>query len=463
MTFKLAITLFALVPLLSTIIFIAAAYKRLTGRIILGLVVGFIFLSLILGQIMAVHLTASYLISILYTVLFCIIGLFPIALQRNIQFNAEIHQSRKRLLQNEVLRKKLEFERWVKIRTEYLTDMDQTTRRYAFAKSLVSHMEENAILADLFSVFSSEKIVLGIAFSKTDQFLQDSISTVNEEHEKEPDGSWNLVSSKGWINEEEWKKILKNVKFPIDSASTLPLPPLPELSSGHSGFSMVAQPLSLVSIPIKWDRKVRGLLTFLLRTQLPKDFLNEVSVYSQLLGLGLHKASLYRMVVEHSRRDGLTNLYLRRILMERLNEEIAFTKRYGTSFSVLMLDLDHFKSVNDTYGHQVGDHVLKNIADCLSSILHPGTMISRYGGEEFAVLIGLAPANEVMQVAENVRTAIEKLEIAFSENKIKVTGSIGVAHYLPDPTDPKEFIHRADTALYWAKESGRNCVKEWKE
>jgi len=96
------------------------------------------------------------------------------------------------------------------------------------------------------------------------------------------------------------------------------------------------------------------LLTVLLQGRPPLNFSSEVTVYAQLLGLGLNKAALYRLMVERSRTDGLTNLYLRRIFLERLNEEISFSKRYGTSFSLLMLDLDRFKSVNDTYGHPAG-------------------------------------------------------------------------------------------------------------
>jgi diguanylate cyclase (GGDEF)-like protein len=191
--------------------------------------------------------------------------------------------------------------------------------------------------------------------------------------------------------------------------------------------------------------------------------------------MGLHKTYLYRLVVERSRRDGLTNLYLRRVFLERLSEEINFSKRYGASFSVLILDLDHFKTVNDTYGHPIGDRVLKSVAGCLRSILHPGVTIARYGGEEFAILIGLSPSAEVLETAELIRSSIEKLVVTVSEGEdsrpikigkrkgeINMTVSVGAAHYLPDAPLPDELIRRADAALYWAKDAGRNCVREWK-
>ncbi len=219
----------------------------------------------------------------------------------------------------------------------------------------------------------------------------------------------------------------------------------------------------LVGVPVKWDGKVRGLLMFLLTNELPDHFLEEVSIYAQLLGLGLHKISLYQLMIERGRRDGLTNLYLRRILLERLHDEINFTKRYGYSFSFLLMDLDNFKQVNDTYGHPAGDKVLRNVANCIRNTLHSGVTISRYGGEEFAILIGLAPQDEVMRIAEQIRSAVAALETTVSEGVvIRTTISIGVAHYLPDSPPFKEFIERADTALYWAKNRGKNRVCEWR-
>lgn len=197
---------------------------------------------------------------------------------------------------------------------------------------------------------------------------------------------------------------------------------------------------------------------------LSKKFLEEISTYSQLLGMGLQKVSLYQTVLEKSRRDGLTHLYLRRVFLERVHEEISFSKRYGTSFSLLMLDLDHFKKVNDTHGHLAGDAVLKNVADCLRSVLHPGVMICRYGREEFAILIGLAPPQEVMQDAERIRKAVSELTTsipASAKNEIKITVSVGVTHYLPDAPNFEGLIRRADMSLYKAKKEGRNRVIEW--
>ena len=411
----------------------------------------------------------------LYLVLFLITAVFPWLLREDVQRASRENLTRKIFLQSEVTKGRLVCEKLAVRRNKLLEDMDQITQRYAFAKSLVSHLDEKPILQDLGSILASEKIVLGMAFSRAER--TESGPTLFDERRESPVVTWAPVFTNGWINEEEWKKMLKIVQFPqdletnavvIDLLSQHPLTSFIEfrrlLLTGKDVWKERKESLFLVGVPVRWDGKVQGLLTFLLENDLPDHFLDQVSVYAQLLSLGLHKTSLYRIVLEQSRRDGLTNLYLRHILLERMNEEINFTRRYGTSFSLVMLDLDFFKSVNDTYGHQAGDAVLREVANCLRANLHPGVTICRYGGEEFAVLVGLAPQDEVVQIAERMRKAVAALRIRVNErNVIGITASFGVAHFLPDSPTAEELIRRADIALYRAKESGRNCVREWGE
>lgn len=432
-------TLFALLPTLSvSLFFLKFGYelKKGVGPVIVGLC---IFSSLAFGL-----KKGNHEIGLCYAILFSLAALFRLGLQKEIEVGRRNHRARHLALQEEVQKKKFDLEKMVEIRSKLASEMERTNKRYAFAKRLVSTVEEKPMLSDLASIFSSEKQMLATAFFLRQSFNQDE--------------EWRLVFSKGRFEEEEkWRKILKPAELSLESVHCRSLAEVPQ--SLDPGVS-----LSLVSVPIKWDKKVQGLLAFLLSGPLPKTFLDEVSVYAQLLGLGLQKASLYRLVIERSRRDGLTNLYLRRIFMERLNEEVSFSKRYGTSFSVLMLDLDHFKKVNDTYGHPAGDTVLKSVAECMRTTLHPGVLIARYGGEEFSVLMGLTPTEEVMEHAEKLRSAIQNTEIPLAHTeRIKLKVSIGVAHYLPETPSPEELMRRADTALYRAKESGRNCVREWKE
>ena len=442
--------LFALFPLFSTYFLFFGARAKFKTRT--SLVFAFSLSSFIVGESIGLPL-----VGILYGLLFLAVGLFPLRLRKEVRIAGDEYRSRENLLKGEVAGSKLEYDRWIDIRKKVVGEMERISKRYEFARTLVSRIEERPILLDLSGIFGSQKMVMGLAFS-----------TYEKKGNKEV---WNPFFASGWVTEEDWKRLLRETKVAMDHAASCALAP-------DSGFfhQVERKNLVLVSAPVKWGGETQGLLTFLVEGTLPKDFLDEISVYAQLLGLGLHKTYLYRLVVERSRRDGLTNLYLRSVFLERLAEEINFSKRYGTSFSILILDLDHFKAVNDTYGHPIGDKVLKSVADCLKSVLHPGVTIARYGGEEFAVLIGLAPADEVTQTAELIRKSIERLVLTVSDGsssepvkigkrkgEINITVSVGFAHYLPDAPPPDELIRRADAALYWAKEAGRNCVKEWKK
>ena len=166
------------------------------------------------------------------------------------------------------------------------------------------------------------------------------------------------------------------------------------------------------------------------------------------------------LLLEDTRRlattDALTGLANRRRTTERLQEEMRRAARHGVPLSVLLCDIDRFKSVNDTYGHNAGDEVLRAVATALGCTLREVDMVGRWGGEEFLTILpdtGLAGA---AVAAERVRAAIEALP-AFEDGPASVTTSVGVAAYVRG-IGLEAFVERADKALYEAKESGRNCV-----
>lgn len=187
------------------------------------------------------------------------------------------------------------------------------------------------------------------------------------------------------------------------------------------------------------------------------NFLEECEVISNQVALALKRSKLYQLVIERSRIDGLTGLYLRRYFLERLKQEFVSSRRYGTFFSLLMIDIDHFKNINDTYGHLTGDKVLSELSEIFKSVFHPGIIISRYGGEEFAVIVGITPQEEVRQMAEKLRKTVEKS--IFPEG-IHLTISIGIA-YRHQAESEDEILRKADEALYRAKNEGRNRVIEY--
>ncbi|HEY8163192.1 MAG TPA: GGDEF domain-containing protein [Methylocystis sp.] len=185
----------------------------------------------------------------------------------------------------------------------------------------------------------------------------------------------------------------------------------------------------------------------------------------RLIGLALNEAkriqSLIESMFEHlvtleCGRDALTRLLSRRYQSTILSREIEMSRHSGKPFAALLLDIDHFKSVNDTYGHDAGDRVLRHVADVLAANVRSGDFVFRHGGEEFMILCVEVTAREAMSVADKIRAAIqaERIEIPDAA-PLSVTVSIGVAEYDGHP-DYQRLLARADQALYEAKNNGRN-------
>jgi len=156
--------------------------------------------------------------------------------------------------------------------------------------------------------------------------------------------------------------------------------------------------------------------------------------------------------------DGLTQIYNKRYFLETLEREISRAQRYHRDLSLIMFDIDHFKKVNDTFGHLAGDAVLKQLASVLKSRIRREDIMARYGGEEFAVILPEIGSVNAMTFAEKVRRIVEKTTFKFEDHQIPVTVSIGVAAVGPGIQTPLEFIKLADDKLYQAKIEGRNRV-----
>lgn len=164
------------------------------------------------------------------------------------------------------------------------------------------------------------------------------------------------------------------------------------------------------------------------------------------------KEKLIRMAIT----DELTGLVNRRYFMGRLLHEYERTKRYKSVFTVLMIDLDYFKNVNDTYGHQAGDTVLRTVSDSMKLSLRLSDIIGRIGGEEFAVILPETEINTAMLISERLRKSVDDQDINHKNCKIKITISIGASQSLKDDLSIDDVLQRADSALYKAKDNGRN-------
>ncbi|MDH7480497.1 MAG: diguanylate cyclase [Armatimonadota bacterium] len=164
-------------------------------------------------------------------------------------------------------------------------------------------------------------------------------------------------------------------------------------------------------------------------------------------------------LIERANTDGLTDLYNHRYFQERLGKELSRAERYGRPLSIIMLDIDHFKALNDTHGHPFGDVVLQEVAKLLVSSVRDIDVVSRYGGEEFAIILPESQASEAVAVAERLRSAVRRhCFIGKDGQSIPVTISLGVAQYPIHSTEREGLIMAADLAMYQAKSMGRNRV-----
>jgi diguanylate cyclase (GGDEF)-like protein len=183
-----------------------------------------------------------------------------------------------------------------------------------------------------------------------------------------------------------------------------------------------------------------------------------MSIFAKQIGVSLERARLFQEVQSLALTDPLTGLQNRRSLFELGRVEFSRAHRMDRSFCCMMLDLDHFKQINDNYGHLIGDQVLQEFADLCKNSVRAVDLIGRYGGEELVILMPETDRETAMQVAERLRSSVEEAPIQVSNGIINLTASIGVAAKDEYTTDLETLIARADQAMYIAKHKGRNCV-----
>jgi diguanylate cyclase (GGDEF)-like protein len=178
-----------------------------------------------------------------------------------------------------------------------------------------------------------------------------------------------------------------------------------------------------------------------------------------LLGISIRNAELFRDVRENSLRDGLTGCFNRTHALELVTIELVRAKRAQKPVSVIMFDIDHFKQVNDRFGHLCGDAVLAAIGGRMREMLRGSDLKCRFGGEEFLVILPETPGDGARRVAETLRRELAEMSIEWKERTLRITASFGVAVAFPTELDAQALIARADQALYSAKDQGRNCVQ----
>jgi diguanylate cyclase (GGDEF)-like protein len=169
--------------------------------------------------------------------------------------------------------------------------------------------------------------------------------------------------------------------------------------------------------------------------------------------------AMQRHLYESATHDGLTGIHNRRFFTEMLDKEFAHCARHAQPLSLLMIDLDHFKEINDAHGHLAGDHALVELAHKLSEIIRTEDVLARYGGEEFMLLLRECPHERAQMIAERLRRMVERLDLLFNHQGFKVTVSVGVATLEEgNHASGAALLEAADKMLYAAKQAGRNRV-----
>jgi len=215
---------------------------------------------------------------------------------------------------------------------------------------------------------------------------------------------------------------------------------------------------SLLCYPLRLGEDLFGTLVFLSRQPGAfSDYESQVAgLIADLAAVAISNAQLYQKTEKLAITDGLTGLYNHRRFQERLSEELARSERSPSPLALLLIDLDHFKQVNDRYGHPVGDVVLRGVARLLKESIRKVDLAARYGGEEFVVLLVDTELRGAHRLAERIRETAARLVFRADGREFGISLSLGLAAYPQDARRKEDLIERADQALYYAKQGGRN-------
>jgi diguanylate cyclase (GGDEF)-like protein len=226
-----------------------------------------------------------------------------------------------------------------------------------------------------------------------------------------------------------------------------------------------AQEGRIIFLPIGTKARILGLIV---AEQPPPgqalapDELNTMRLLAGQAGVAVENARLYEKTEQLSRADGLTQLYNHRFFQERIMEEFRRSDRFRQTLALLMIDVDDFKRINDAFGHQAGDRVLRRIARVLRESLRAVDVAARYGGDEFAIILPDTDLQQASEVAERLRRSVEKHPFMVGDTSVTLTLSLGAAARLPQSAVlTEELIKMADHALFQAKTGGRNTVASY--
>lgn len=220
---------------------------------------------------------------------------------------------------------------------------------------------------------------------------------------------------------------------------------------------------SVLALPLAHADQCDAVAVFLCCEPLAFDAqdLRSAGILVNQVGAAMQNARLYDQMQRQATTDGLTGLANHRAFQARLEESIAHARRTGQPLSLILTDIDHFKGVNDTHGHPVGDAVLREVAEILQGIARKYDLVARYGGEEFVLLLPGSDQQAALALAERLRVEVQDHVMQTSSGEFGVTLSLGIAQWQDGADTRQALIDRADQALYACKGAGRNCVRRF--
>ena len=268
------------------------------------------------------------------------------------------------------------------------------------------------------------------------------------------DGELTTVASNGIVDADSLARTdLVSRAYRTLDVIDLDLPDDVTLDGGVVTFrprSIVAYPLHIRLVPI-------GVVVLASPAPISPDVLKLIRQLLPNFAVALNNALGHEQLQQVAAIDSLTGLYNRRFGIERLSQDFSRSVRSGEPLGAVLFDIDHFKAVNDTYGHETGDAVLKTVAESVKRVLREGDTLMRYGGEEFLAVLPGAGHADINELGERIRRVVESTVVEFDRKQLNVTISLGAVSFpATDVADVDDMIRQADAAMYDAKHAGRN-------
>lgn len=349
-------------------------------------------------------------------------------------------------------------------------DIYRMTQEIYLERELLARKNEHLSFINRFVSRVSESLepaeILKLACEEISQLFPVKLiqgAVWNIEKDGSLDAELYLANTENTQAEDEWVAFISEsiLKLAMQSVKNYRITRLEAPHADKDIGNIGPQPGRVAIIPMNSGAETFGCLVMLSEKELRlgRDQVELLNSAAKHLSLALRNAQMYNEVRNQAQFDGLTKLYNRRHLDVRLEEELLRHHRYMHELSVLILDLDYFKNINDTYGHEGGDIVLQEVGKMLTESVRTTDFAARYGGEEFAIILPQTSADQALVLAERIRVKIARRRFAMEDNFFNVTASIGIATLPPGAFKPKsDLLREADKALYTAKAKGRNQV-----